>query len=183
MPVLDVLRCWKQYDERLRGTDGARQRAILDGVKDHLMWELLGNPAEVMATVCARPLYRFYGPDGTQEVAGVDAVKAWYQEQVDLGLNLFEVNMEHLAVQDWGLAGRGGWDQVFDAGIVPASVNIDRSQGDRRYLLSTPIAFFFLFDEDAKLVSELNYFSTPTLVREVAADETISDPLSRESFA
>lgn len=61
MAVLDLKKGWDSYDELARKTENPRHKAILEVMKEHLKWEVLGYPDKVLETVADGGVYKFWG--------------------------------------------------------------------------------------------------------------------------
>lgn len=182
MAVLDLKKGWDSYDELARKTDNPRHKAILEVMKDHIKWEVLGYPDKVLETVAPGGVYKFWGLGSYIELPDFDAIRGFYQGMVDDGTNVLQLDIDHLAVADWGIAAHGTWHQAFPGDKVPV-VEVDDPSA--KYLVSSRLAWFFPFSEgeNPKLVSELVYFDpAPTAVRKLDPSEKLYDELSEAVF-
>lgn len=107
--ALDLKRGWDADDQAAQKTDDPRHKAILEQMKDHLKWEVLGRPDKVPETVAPDGIYQFYGLGSSIELGNFDEIRAFYQGMVDDGTNVLQLDIDHLAVADWGLSAHGTW--------------------------------------------------------------------------
>lgn len=184
MPVLDLAKGWRAYAAAQEATDVPRHKAILETMKDHIKWEVLGFPDKVLETVSEGGEYHFYGLGAYTHLPDFDAIRGFYQGMVDNGTNVLQLDIDHLAVADWGIAAHGTWHQAFPGTDVPPGVEVD--DPDAKYLVSSRLAWFFPFtdDEVPKLVSEIVYFDpAPTAWRKLGDDEVLYEELTEEVFS
>ncbi|MEZ5596887.1 MAG: hypothetical protein R3E84_10910 [Pseudomonadales bacterium] len=190
MTRLDVRKGWAAYKAAHDVETNPRRRAILEVMMDHIKWEVLGQPDRILESVSPEAVYRFYGLSATTEMHGKDAIRGFYQGLADSGANVLQLDIEHLAVGDWGLAAHGVWHQVYpgsalagDGGLVHSD-QVDDVHA--RYLVSQRMAWFFPFtnDDPPLLLGELVYFEqTPFGVRKLAPGEEVFDEVTEGSFS
>jgi hypothetical protein len=188
MPVLDLNKGWRAYDDAQKATDNSRHKAILETMKDHIKWEVLGHPEKVLETVADGGSYHFYGLGDYIEFPDYESIKGFYQSMVDNGTNVLQLDIDHLAVADWGIAAHGTWHQAFPMADLPDKLpnGFVPDDADARYLVSSRLAWFFPFTEDEvpKLISEIVYFDpVPTAIRKLDADEVLYETLDETVFA
>ena len=182
MAVLDLKKGWDAYDQAARKADNPRHKAILETMKEHYKWEVLGRPDKVLETVAEEGVYKFWGLGSYVELGNFEEIRGFYQSMVDDGTNVLQLDLDHLAVADWGLAAHGTWHQAFPGSKVPV-VEVDDPEAS--YLVSARLAWFFPFTDGAypKLISELVYFDPmPTAVRKLDPSERLYDELSEDLF-
>ena len=188
--LLDLRKGWATYDAAWRAETNPRRKKILAVLKEHIKWEVLGQPDKVLESVCADPVYRFYGLAQETVMRGRDEIRAFYQGLADTGANVLQLDIEHLAVADWGLSAHGIWHQVYPGSslIGPGGLVQDDSvdDPDASYLVSQRMSWFFPFtdDEEPLLISEIVYFEQkPCAVRKLAPGETVFPKLDESVFS
>src|SRR5690606_27739510 len=105
-----------------------------------------------------------YGLGQTVEYRGLNEIRGFYQGLADSGANVLQLDIEHLAVADWGLAAHdvrhqpyAGADLVGPGGLVQDD-SVD--DPDATYLVSQRMGWFFPFttDDPPLLLGEIVYF-------------------------
>lgn len=187
--LLDLRKGWLSYDAAHRSETDPRRRAILAVMKDHLKWEVLGQPERILESVSPAAVYRFYGLGQTVEYHGFDEIRAFYQGLADSGANVLQLDIEHLAVADWGLAAHGVWHQVYPGSSLAGSDGLvrDDSVDDpaASYLVSQRMSWFFPFthDDAPLLLGEIVYFEqSPCAVRKLDPGEITVSEVSESVF-
>lgn len=190
MALLDVRKGWDSYDQAFRDEPIPRRRAILAVMKEHLKWEVLGQPERILESVSPDAVYRFYGLGATVEYHGHDEIRGFYEGLAASGANVLQLDIEHLAVADWGLAADGVWHQVYPGSALagPDGLVQDSSvdDPDASYLVSQRMSWFFPFsDDDAPLLlGEIVYFDQrPCAVRRLDAGDLVVGEVSEAAFA
>lgn len=180
--MLDLRRGWDTYDAAHRAEADPRRRAILAVMKDHLKWEVLGQPDRILESVSPDAVYRFYGLGQTAEYRGLDEIRAFYQDLADSGANVLQLDIEHLAVANWGLAAHGVWHQVYQGSALlgPDGLVHDSSvdDADATYLVSQRMSWFFPFtdEEQPLLLGEIVYFEQqPCAIRKLEPHEVVAE--------
>jgi hypothetical protein len=188
--MLDLRKGWETYDEAWRAEPDPRRKAILAVMKDHLKWEVLGQPDRILESVSPDAVYRFYGLGQVVEYRGLDEIRDFYQGLADSGANVLQLDIEHLAVADWGLAAHGIWHQVYPGSALlgPDGLVQDASvdDADADYLVSQRMSWFFPFtaDEQPLLLGEIVYFEQqPSAVRKLASHEVVVADVSEAVFS
>jgi hypothetical protein len=188
--MLDLRKGWDAYDAAYREEEDPRRRAILAVMKDHLKWEVLGQPDRILESVSQDAVYRFYGLGQTVEYRGLEEIRAFYQGLADSGANVLQLDIEHLAVADWGLAAHGIWHQVYPGSALsgPDGLVQDSSvdDADANYLVSQRMSWFFPFSdhEQPMLLGEIVYFEQqPCAIRKLESHEVVISEVSEDVFA
>lgn len=188
--MLDLRKGWEAYDAAWRTESAPRRKAILAVMKEHLKWEVLGQPDRILESVSPDAVYRFYGLGQTVEYRGLAEIRDFYQELADSGANVLQLDIEHLAVADWGLAAHGIWHQVYPGSALlgPDGLVRDASVDDAeaRYLVSQRMSWFFPFSDDEQplLLGEIVYFEQqPSDIRKLEAHEVVVAEVSEAVFS
>lgn len=187
---LDVRKGWVSYRDAHARAQDPRHRAILAVMMEHIKWEVLGQPDRILESVSDDAVYRFHGLAATTEMHGKAEIRAFYQGLADSGANVLQLDIEHLAVGDWGLAAHGIWHQVYpgaaltgDGGLVHSDSVDDPAAS---YLVSQRMAWFFPFtaDDAPLLLGEIVYFEqSPCDIRKLEPGEMVFDEVSEALFA
>ena len=187
--MLDMLKGWRAYKEAFEAETNPRSKAILAVMMDHIKWEVLGQPDRILASVSEDAVYRFYGLGIPTEYHGKAAIRGFYQGLAESGANELQLDIERLAVADWGLAADGVWHQVYLGTALQAQDNLVRSDSvddpDAQYLVSQRMAWFFPFtnDEAPMLLGEIVYFEqVPCAIRKIGSDEQVFESITEFDF-
>lgn len=188
--LLDVRKGWAAYKAAFDAETRPRCRKILAVMMDHIKWEVLGQPDRILESVSPDAVYRFYGLATVTEMHGKHEIRGFYQGLADTGANVLQLDIEHLAVADWGIAAHGIWHQVYPGASLLAEGGLVRSDAvddpSAQYLVSQRMAWFFPFtDEDPPmLLGELVYFEqTPSAVRKLNRGEDVFGEVTEASFS
>lgn len=114
------------------------------------LWQHIFTPEMTVA----EPKYRVQlGTEEVQDFDGLTSVKGFYT-----ALNNYVVWLqdEQLFVNDWGLASYSTFGQ-FVSGKEAAAAGHDVDDPDATYILTCPLAMFWPYDENAKLIGEEVY--------------------------
>ena len=165
---IEPLKGWHRYTKLMNQQQDPRHKAMLDNMRHHLKYECLGDP-EIFNSLVPDPDYRFYPTFGVSTIKGMDAVKEFYYNMWDGRQSLVELDIQHLAAADWGVACDGEWLQQIPGETLIADGNEDVDP-DAWYLSHAHLSWFFPFEEiDGKmlLVGEICYIDGPgaTLTR------------------
>jgi hypothetical protein len=187
--LMDVRKGWLRYRDAWLAETRPRCKAILAQMMEHIKWEVLGVPEGVLKTVAPGAVYRFYGTGRTLEWHDTGEIRGFYQGLADSGANVLQLDIEYLAVADWGLAANGVWHQVYPGeqltggGLVKSDAVDDVNA---KYLVSQRMSWFFPFNHEdpPRLTAELVYLEpTPCAIRKVAPGEDLFGPVSEASFS
>ncbi|MFR9807152.1 hypothetical protein ACL02T_33370 [Pseudonocardia sp. RS010] len=145
------------------------RRAILDNFLRHAGLEFSGQDEKILtpAMTVEQPVYHVkWGPDlATYE--GMDAVQGYYNA-VNEVVSTFQ---DHTCwVNDWGIASYSKFVR-FTTGRVLAGEGADLPADDRTYAQLLPMAMFWKYDENAKLVGEDVFMLTDPTYEEIAEGE------------
>lgn len=187
--MMDVRKGWATYRAAWARETNPRHRAILEVMMEHIKWEVLGRPERILESVSPEAVYRFYGLGSTTEMHGKEAIRGFYQGLADSGANVLQLDIEHLAVADWGLSAHGVWHQVYPGSALTGDGGLVRSDAvddpGARYLVSQRMAWFFPFtaDDPPLLLGEIVYFEqAPFGLRKLAPGEEVFGPVTEASF-
>ena len=143
---IEPRRSFTRIDELLRRTSNPAHRAMLENFKAHLAAEISGDLEGVMETMSPHPVYHAYG---TRELAGrsvaiIDGREqnaAFYRKTFDQRRHVFELEIDRLAVADWGIAG-DGIIRTITPGAILARRGVEVDDEAANYLVSYRMAWF-----------------------------------------
>jgi hypothetical protein len=152
-------RSFVAIDALLETTAKQDHRAMLENFKAHLRAEISRDLEALMATMSSHPVYRAYGASsqaGSKVVYidGRDENRVFYEKMFDQRKNVFELQIERLSVDDWGIAGDGVLRTVTP-GVVLAKRMTDVDEAGH-YLVSNRMAWFLPY-EDGLMCGEDTY--------------------------
>lgn len=187
---LDLRKGWLTYRNAWLSEPNPRKKAILAVMMDHIKWEVLGQPDRILESVSPDAVYRFYGLGATTEMHGLAEIRAFYQGLADNGANVLQLDIEHLAVADWGIAAHGVWHQVYPGASLTSAGNLVRSDTvddpSASYLVSQRMAWFFPFtaDDAPLLLGEIVYFEqAPSAIRKLGSGEVVFGEMNEAVFS
>lgn len=187
--VMDVRKGWARYRDAYLAETRPRCKAILAQMMEHIKWEVLGKPDGVLKTVAPGAVYRFYGAGKPLEWHDTGEIRGFYQGLADSGANVLQLDIEYLAVADWGLAANGVWHQIYPGSQLTGGGLVTSDQVDdvnAKYLVSQRMSWFFPFNHEdpPRLTAELVYLeSTPCAIRKVAPGEEVFGTVTEASFS
>lgn len=175
-PYLAAFRdCLQVVADAAEAEKDAHRRAILDNFLRHAALEFSGQDARILTPEMTvdEPIYHVkWGPDlATYE--GMDAVQGYY-DAVNEVVSTFQ---DHTCwVNDWGIASYSKFVR-FTTGKVLAAEGARVEPDDTTYAQVLPMAMFWKYDENAKLVGEDVFMLTdPTYERIADGDMfTVAD--------
>lgn len=128
------------------------------------MWDQIFQPDMTID----HPVYKVrLGSDDVQDFDGLEAVQGFYGA---LNTSVVWLQDEQLFVNDWGLASYSTFGQ-FISGKDAAAAGYDADDLEATYILTCPLAMFWPYDENAKLIGEEVYQLMPLqLVKPDPAD-------------
>jgi hypothetical protein len=145
------------------------RRAILDNFLRHAGLEFSGQDATILtpAMTVAEPIYHVKWGPSLATYEGMDAVQGYY-DAVNEVVSTFQ---DHTCwVNDWGIASYSTFVR-FTTGTVLAGEGADLPADDRTYAQLLPMAMFWKYDEDAKLVGEDVFMLTDPSYEEIPDGE------------
>ncbi len=156
-----------------RSEVNAHRRAILENYLRHVALEFNGRFQEFLGPdmTVDHPLYKArLGAPATHVFDGYEAVLGFYH-----GLNAETVltnQDERLAVADWGLASHNTFN-MWTKGkhLSELGVTAEDVEAEAHYRVSRPIAMFWNYNADAKLMGEEVYEVGDVTVEKIAASD------------
>jgi hypothetical protein len=155
--------------------DDPHHRAILRNYQRHVALEQCGRWTEILVPEMTidHPVYHVkFGPD-LLVLDGREAVGDWYSSMGGTAQVLMD---EKLAVHDWGLASHSD-HVVFGTGHELAAQGFEIADLDASYMVKIPIAMFWFYTEDAKLIGERLYQLEDPVVEAADPDDLLTEEL------
>ena len=117
------------------------------------------------------PIYKVkWGTPETVVYDGLDAVKGFYMTLKDGGT--LSNQDELLSVADWGFSSFLKIN-LYRTGAQLLELGLD-ADADGEYVIQTPCAMYWLYDENARLIGENVYEMEPGVVVKLAPGETLT---------
>lgn len=156
------------------------RKAILTNYLQHCCLEYHGRWEEFLGPDMAveHPVYtiKLQAKTGTSDIVvcdGYDAVLAFY---MSLNENAVITNEdERLAVNDWGFASYMTIVQWTRGEHLSDLIPVTDHDPEGYYRVSRPVAMFWNYSPDAKLIGEEVYEVAPTLVEQVSEAEYLTE--------
>jgi hypothetical protein len=155
---VDILKGWRQYTEFMDRESDPRARAMLHNMRLHHKYECLVDPA-IFDTMVPEPEYRFYAANGTTRLEGMKAVQGFYFDNWNHGRGLVDLNIEHCATAEWGVA-CDGWFDMQTPGAAAGGRSRADAEPEAHYLVRVQMSWFFPYetiDGEEKLWGEIWY--------------------------
>jgi hypothetical protein len=145
------------------------RKAILDNFLRHAGLEFSGQDKKILTPemTVAEPIYHVKWGPTLSTYEGMDAVQGYY-DAVNEVVCTFQ---DHICwVNDWGIASYSTFVR-FTTGKVLAAEGQDIAPDDRQYAQHLPMAMFWKYDENAKLIGEDVFMLTDPTHHELKEDE------------
>lgn len=176
MEKMDLTRGYRAVEERLDRTQDARQRAMLECLRDHLLAEARADFELLLSTLAADPQYRFWvdGSGFGEGPKGLAAVRAHYEMLYEEGRSLVDYDIDRIVVDDDTIVTEGWFDQVFP-GTILRKRGVDVDDPEAAYIHRMRLLLLWPFDADAKLIGEDSYSNgrmfAPENIRKLSPEE------------
>jgi hypothetical protein len=164
--------------ERLEQETDERVRANLGIVAHHVVAEVAGDLGELMTTLVADPHYKFLGSvAGSPEpidLDGPEAIRAMYQQAVDVGGNRLEFELSCVVADRNTVVTEGVFRQAYHGSMVLQFELRSKCEVDPYgwYLAEYPALVVWPVDENGLIEGERVYFGDyPVVIRSLGADE------------
>jgi hypothetical protein len=155
---VDILKGWRQYTALMERESDARARARLHNMRLHHKYECLVDGA-IFETMVPQPEYRFHSAGGTQVLQGMDEVQAFYHRNWNSASSLVDLNIEHCATAEWGVA-CDGWFDMQMPGTALVAQGAAQANPQSHYLARVQMSWFFPYETiggEEKLWGEICY--------------------------
>lgn len=151
------------------------QRKICQNYLEHAALEYTDRWPEIFTPerTVDEPVYKVrWGTPETVVFDGLEAVKGFYTELKNGGV--LTNQDELLSVADWGFSSFLKIN-LFRTGVqlVEQGVTVDDPDGE--YVIQTPCAMYWLYDENARLIGENVYEMEPGVVKKLDPAEVVTE--------
>ena len=161
MPKIDPHQSWLPLEARAAAEPDPHRRSLLTHVRDHMEHEIKGNLDALMETLCASPVYHFWGAN-VSELRGTQAIRDFYSGMMARGGQQFEVVVERVVVDDGAVITEGQVKQVYRGSALLAmgmrELNGAPIQPDDLVLTRAQLVTVWPAAPDGRLVGEDIYF-------------------------
>jgi hypothetical protein len=106
--------------DALAAAEEPRIRHGLQLVADHVVAEVAGDLAGVLATSVAEPVYTIWGASGSQGPVGAAAVRQFYVDLICSGKNRLAYVLSRVVADPTAVVTAGEFHQVFDGASLSA---------------------------------------------------------------
>lgn len=161
---VDPTKTWAAVEAAYEAETNPRHKTLLKEVRDHMKTEVCGEIEPLMNTLIAEPQYHIWGQGPEMGPKGREAVRAFYENLIARGGNLFEFNVEKIIVNDNAVVTEGrlrnthaGAD-LLAAGV--SEVNGEAVEADAKYASDAQLLTVWPADPDGKLIGEDIYFGS-----------------------
>jgi hypothetical protein len=157
---VDILKGWRRYTELMDLETDPKAKAMLHNMRLHHKFECLVDPA-IFDTMVAEPEYRFHTSTGTTRLKGMKEVQGFYHGNWERGSSLVDLNIEHCATADWGVA-CDGWFDMQSPGASLVSQGASGLDPNAHYRVRVQMSWFFPYETvggEQKLWGEICYIS------------------------
>ena len=147
----------RRADELLADLDNPHHRAIIANYRRHALLEIAGRWPEILAPelTVEHPVYRISVGGVMRTLSGRDAVAAFYRGLTDAGRTVFGPVEQRLVVADWGFAAEATFQRhAPGAALLGDHPGLDP---DTTYRVEWPVASFWHYTDDARLIGEHVY--------------------------
>jgi hypothetical protein len=141
-------------NELLGVTENPYHRRLLENFREHAVAEIAGDIERIMATMTQHPIYHAYdnsdaSADSDEDfvfVNGRDETRALYEEFIESGRHIHELDTRRLAVSDWGIVG-DGYMYMTEQGSSLVAQGVTGVQGDDTYIAASRFAYFLPYEQ------------------------------------
>lgn len=156
-----------------RENPSPHRRKICQNYLEHAALEYTDRWPEIFTPerTVEHPVYKVkWGTPETVVYDGMDAVKGFYMALKDGGT--LSNQDELLSVADWGFSSFLKIN-LYRTGAQLIEMGVD-AEADGEYMIQTPCAMYWLYDENARLIGENVYEMEPGVVVKLAPGETLT---------
>ncbi|HEX4093043.1 MAG TPA: hypothetical protein VHZ33_30360 [Trebonia sp.] len=157
-----------------RENPSAHRRKICQNYLEHAALEYTDRWPEIFTPerTVEHPVYKVHwGTSETVVYDGLDAVKGFYLGLKDAGT--LSNQDELLSVADWGFSSFLKIN-LYRTGAQLLDIGAEIDDPDGEYVIQTPCAMYWLYDENARLIGENVYEMEPGVIRKLAPGETLT---------
>lgn len=156
-----------------RENPSPHRRKICQNYLEHAALEYTDRWPEIFTPerTVEHPVYKVkWGTPETVVYDGMDAVKGFYMALKEGGT--LSNQDELLSVADWGFSSFLKIN-LYRTGAQLIEMGVD-AEADGEYVIQTPCAMYWLYDENARLIGENVYEMEPGVVVKLAPGETLT---------
>lgn len=158
-----------------RENPSAHRRKICQNYLEHAALEYTDRWPEIFTPerTVEHPVYKVkWGTPETVVYDGMDAVKGFYTTLKDGGL--LTNQDELLSVADWGFSSFLKIN-LYRTGAQLQAEGVEVDDPDGQYVIQTPCAMYWLYDEDARLIGENVYEMEAGAVIKLAPEDVLTE--------
>lgn len=174
-PYYDACVQWYEAIAREgRENPSAHRRDICQNYLEHAALEYTDRWPEIFTPerTVEHPVYKVkWGTPETVVFDGLEAVQGFYTGLKDGGV--LTNQDELLSVADWGFSSFLKIN-LFRTGAQLQAEGVVVDDPDAHYIVQTPCAMYWLYDEDARLIGENVYEMEPGTIVKLAPEEVIT---------
>jgi hypothetical protein len=160
-----------------RENPSARRRKICQNYVEHAALEYVGRWDEVLQPerTIEEPIYKIQLGSPEPVVYEGHAAVAGFYSQVTPSEGIFVMpnSDTHFAVADWGFA-TFLTTNLFQTGAELQEQGFEADEPNGNYVLQTGLAYYWLYDERARLIGEVVHEVAPTTVIWVPPEEVVT---------
>lgn len=147
----------RRATELLATLEDPHHRAIIANYRRHALLEIAGRWPEILAPelTVEHPVYRISVDGVMRTLSGRAAVAAFYRGLTEAGRTVFGPIEQRLVVADWGFAAEATFQRhAPGATLLRHHPDLDP---DATYRVEWPVASFWHYTDDARLIGEHVY--------------------------
>lgn len=169
----EISRGWQVLVERAEAETDARVRANLEIVGRHVVEEIAGDVAALLATLVPEPRYLFVTDAGSTEVIGRRSIQALYDGAVASGRNRREFELSLVVADRCHVVTEGTLRQVMPGWqLEPYGIQgYEKADHAGWYLTEKFTAIIWPIDASGLIAGERVYGQTECVVRQIARNE------------
>ena len=171
MGIVDPAVSARRLRERLAKTEGARQRAMLGTLVEHLEAEAAMSLDRLMATLAPEPKYHLWANGADYGPKSRDGVVAYYTQLVADNRAVLEFDIDRIVVDDDCIVTEG-WIRAINKGAIARARGWSIDDDDAHYLVTQRVVIFWPFDAAGQMLGEDGYANLdPHAVRKLDDSE------------
>jgi hypothetical protein len=186
--IIDQTKTFRLLEEGIAKTTNPRHLLMLNRLLQHAMGEAKPDLDLVMSTLCPNPRYIAWGAPEDFSPAGLQAVRAFYEETIVKGGQFcLEMDMDRIVVDDETIVTEGYFRSVY-YGADAAKRGFPADDPTGFYLLKLRMLIVWPFDAEGFIKGEESYsaITTPdffTKMEPSQVPQTFRDYVKRKEFA
>ncbi len=174
--AIEPYNSWDPLERAAASETNPRIRTLLQGVRDHMEYEIKGQLDALMNTLTAEPIYHFWGNGEPMVIQGWDAVRGFYEGMMAAGGHQFEVVVERIVADENYVVTDGRVKQIYTkdglAAMGVSDVDGKPVTSSALWMSDAQLVTIWPGDPDGKLVGEDIYFgqSPMTTLKPISSD-------------